>query len=76
MSSDHKEQKLDTSTEEVVRRLSASTPADGELFDVNEHVLHQNTAVFNNAIEELGFGRYQYQLFLTCGFGFLVDQVR
>lgn len=62
--------------EELVTDVSRrSSTAEGELFREADHVLHHNTAVFNHAIEQLGFGRYQWQLFFTCGFGFLVDQV-
>lgn len=28
------------------------------------------------AIEAIGWGKYQWQLAVTCSFGFLVDQVR
>ena len=48
---------------------------EGQVFSEPNDVVHHNTAVYNHAIEELGFGPYQYGLFLTCGFGFLADQV-
>lgn len=34
-----------------------------------------NNALVAEAIEAIGFGKYQWQLTFTCGFGFLVDQV-
>lgn len=34
-----------------------------------------NDAIIDDAIEVIGFGKYQWQLTFTCGFGFLVDQV-
>jgi hypothetical protein len=54
----------------------AQSHTEGQVFSEPNDVVHYNTAVYNHAIEELGFGAYQYGLFLTCGFGFLADQVR
>ncbi|KAE8153359.1 major facilitator superfamily domain-containing protein [Aspergillus avenaceus] len=34
-----------------------------------------NMRVANEIIEQIGFGRYQWHMFITCGFGFLVDQM-
>lgn len=34
-----------------------------------------NLQVMDSVIEEIGFGRFQMELALTCGFGFLADQV-
>lgn len=34
-----------------------------------------NLARVDDAIEAIGWGRYHWQLAITCGFGFLVDQV-
>lgn len=42
---------------------------------VNAATLH-NHEVINKAIEAIGFGKFQWQLAFSCGFGFLVDQVR
>lgn len=44
-----------------------------ETEDDNPH-LH-NTVAVNSAIEQIGFGKYQWQLFFTCGFGFVIDNV-
>lgn len=48
---------------------------EGQVVEDEEYVTQHNTAIFNQAIESLGFGRYQWKMFFTCGFGFLVDQV-
>ncbi|KAI0170360.1 sugar transporter [Pestalotiopsis sp. NC0098] len=48
--------------------------ADGET-EVLQHLSSQNTAIINGLIEEIGFGRYQWNLFVTCGFGFMLDQM-
>ncbi|EXA30563.1 hypothetical protein FOVG_18088 [Fusarium oxysporum f. sp. pisi HDV247] len=32
-----------------------------------------NHEVINKAIKTIGFGRFQWQLTFSCGFGFLVD---
>jgi len=49
----------------------------GELATVgNREVAHQyNMRLLREAIDGIGMGRYQWQLFFTCGFGFVVDQV-
>ena len=33
-----------------------------------------NQLAINNAIEAIGMGRYQWQLMVSCGFGFIADQ--
>jgi hypothetical protein len=35
-----------------------------------------NIAVIHDAIENIGMGRYQWGLTLSCGFGFIADQVK
>ncbi|EXJ88754.1 hypothetical protein A1O3_01818 [Capronia epimyces CBS 606.96] len=38
--------------------------------------VHQrNIKLVGDAIEPMGMGRYQWQVFLTCGFGFAADQI-
>lgn len=34
-----------------------------------------NVILIQDAIETIGMGRYQWQLMVSCGFGFVVDQV-
>ncbi|KAH8592347.1 putative sugar transporter [Bisporella sp. PMI_857] len=34
-----------------------------------------NMALLNASIESIGMGKYQWQMFFTCGFGFVVDQI-
>ncbi|KAF4995955.1 hypothetical protein FGRMN_4810 [Fusarium graminum] len=41
---------------------------------VDGAILH-NHEVINNAIQVIGFGKFQWQLTCSCGFGFLVDQM-
>lgn len=55
--------------------VSARAEAELHDFHYDAATLH-NVAVINNAIEMCGMGRYQWQMFFTCGFGFFVDQVR
>lgn len=69
--------------EKDLAQESSSIPAsltashtESQVFSEPNDIIHHNTAVYNHAIEGLGFGRYQYDLFLTCVFGFLADQVR
>lgn len=54
--------------------VTSRTEAELHDFHYDAAALH-NTAVVNNAIEICGMGRYQWQMFFTCGFGFFVDQV-
>lgn len=35
-----------------------------------------NNVIVDETIEAIGFGKFQWQLTFSCGFGFLVDQVR
>ena len=42
----------------------------------NESDVATNLGLVDETIEAIGFGKYQWQLTVTCGFGFLVDQVR
>lgn len=53
--------------------------AEGSILEIetsaamtSEHNLH----VVQQAIETIGMGKYQWLLAFSCGFGFLVDQVR
>jgi hypothetical protein len=38
--------------------------------------LGANLILVDETIEAIGFGKFQWQLTLSCGFGFLADQVR
>lgn len=49
--------------------VRALTDADIEACYIN------NGKVLAESIDQIGMGRYQWQLFCTCGFGFAVDQV-
>ena len=51
--------------------------SEGEIgHTTTEHLPIPNAAVIQDAIEAIGMGRYQWQLMISCGFGFVVDQVR
>ncbi|KAI8190770.1 hypothetical protein KHU50_000395 [Colletotrichum sp. SAR 10_65] len=44
----------------------------------NTHALSEvetNLRVIDEAVEAIGFGKFQWQLALSCGFGFLADQM-
>lgn len=53
----------------------AISVSSGALAGDVEHLQRRNDETISRAIEGLGFGRYQWQMFLTCGFGFMLDQV-
>lgn len=45
---------------------------------VGDHQIHPNVLnemVARHAIETIGMGLYQWQLLVSCAFGFVVDQV-
>ncbi|KAF9883609.1 hypothetical protein FE257_003116 [Aspergillus nanangensis] len=49
--------------------------AEGTVSPPNaETCLELNQALIHNAIERIGMGRYQWQLMVSCGFGFIADQ--
>lgn len=54
---------------------SLEKPVAHHLSHAEGEVENVNLALVAEAIEAIGFGKYQWQLTLTCGFGFLVDQV-
>lgn len=56
-------------------RTSLEKPLGHHLSHAEGEVEHINLAIVTEAIEAIGFGKYQWQLTFTCGFGFLVDQV-
>lgn len=37
--------------------------------------VEQNLKVIEEAVEAIGFGKFHWQLTMSCGFGFLADQV-
>jgi hypothetical protein len=47
--------------------------AEGSMFTIQ--VGKDNLARVDEAIESIGWGKYHWQLAVTCSFGFLVDQV-
>lgn len=55
----------------------ASSSSYGEVIDpTGDDGVAVNLNRVDDAIESIGWGKYQWQLAVTCGFGFLVDQVR
>lgn len=57
----------------------ATSYGDGPALTVSVPGSHGNIStnhqVMDSVIEEIGFGRFQMELTLTCDFGFLADQV-
>lgn len=37
-------------------------------------MLQGKSKIINKAIQDIGMGRYQWQLFVLCGFGWLADK--
>lgn len=70
-------QTLMMSSKQVLTTKSQEKPAelDSSLFDssdFSENYLRKSLLI-NGAINEIGFGRYQYGLFIVAGFGWFVD---
>ncbi|KAK7402685.1 hypothetical protein QQX98_011548 [Neonectria punicea] len=65
------------------KRQSMSKPigrvvsqSQGSIVAVDAHGdLVTNNVIVDEAIEAIGFGKFQWQLTFSCGFGFLVDQM-
>lgn len=51
--------------------------AHGSTASLDNHnaTIGHNLALVDEAIAKIGFGKFQWQLTLSCGFGFIVDQV-
>lgn len=58
----------------VQTKETEDAPGELEAYDLDDATLH-NLRVANRAIEGIEFGKYQWRMFFTCGFGFWVDQV-
>ncbi|KAF5329762.1 hypothetical protein D9619_009282 [Psilocybe cf. subviscida] len=54
-----------------------ATPSLENLFEhgVLDPVYYEKTLILNRAIQEIGMGRYQWQLFFVAGFGWFADSV-
>ncbi|KAB8446227.1 hypothetical protein FH972_025209 [Carpinus fangiana] len=52
--------------------LRAEIEADAAAFGVDS-VYDRKSKVINKAIQDMGMGRYQWQLFVLCGFGWFAD---
>lgn len=59
--------------------LARPDVADGIVLEINNSGVkpgENNEQIVSQAIEAIGMGRYQWSLTASCGFGFLIDQVR
>ena len=67
-----------TNEEEMKSFQRTDSQADGTIIDIDraQTDVQANLACVDAAIEAIGFGKYHWQLVISCGFGFLVDQVR
>lgn len=55
----------------TVRRLASQDVSAGELWLTIET---GKSKVINKAIQDIGMGRYQWELFMLCGFGWTADK--
>ena len=69
------DEKMESKTFGVPLKHSSSH-RNGEVtaFDDADGATLHNHEVINQAIQAIGFGKFQWQLTFSCGFGFLVDQ--
>lgn len=64
-------------TEKKPQLTNTLSCSEGEIgHPTTQHLPTPNVALVQDAIEAIGIGRYQWQLLVSCGFGFVVDQVR
>lgn len=53
---------------------------EGELYTIAlpgvDAVFEEHAALINHSIQSIGMGKYQWHLFIMCGFGWMIDQVR
>lgn len=61
------------STNSRDERSTADSPVDSDVLDLCENasdpVYTAKATVLNNAIQDIGMGKYQWQLFFVVGFG-------
>ncbi|KAF9556196.1 MFS general substrate transporter [Agrocybe pediades] len=75
---DRKDRELEDTTSTTQRAsFDSGTATIDNLYEdgVLDPIYHGKTLVLNRAIQEIGMGRYQYMLFLVCGFGWFADSV-
>ena len=60
---------------QITKESDVSSFLEGELYDVDESNKSYlaKSKILADAINEIGFGRYQYGLFFVAGFGWLSD---
>ena len=72
-----KYQPTDMDTEKKTELTNSLSFSEGEIgHTTTANLPTPNAALIQDAIEAIGMGRYQWQLMVSCGFGFVVDQVR
>lgn len=57
----------------TIEALKAEVEADLSASGLNSSY-DRKSKVFNMAIQDIGMGRYQWELFVLCGFGWLADK--
>ena len=74
--STYQDEHQDKSIGKPIERLSSHVQGTVIPLDSSDSSMATNLSIVEEAIEEIGFRKFQWQLTLLCGFGFLVDQVR
>ncbi|KAI9664499.1 MAG: hypothetical protein M1821_005945 [Bathelium mastoideum] len=50
-------------------------PAEDAAITSGESIYDQRSKIINQAIQDIGMGKYQWRLFVLCGFGWLADNI-
>ena len=57
----------------TIEGLRAEVDGDASAFGASSTAYDRKSKVINKAIQDMGMGRYQWELFVLCGFGWFAD---
>ncbi|KAI9708032.1 MAG: hypothetical protein M1820_004236 [Bogoriella megaspora] len=66
---------LDSERNSQDAALDKHHDADDEIAPAGETVYDRRARIINQAIQDIGMGKYQWRLFVLCGFGWLADNI-
>ena len=73
--SDEQERRSSVAAYDVhtIEGLRAEIEGDLTAFGASDSAYDRKSKVINKAIQDMGMGRYQWELFVLCGFGWFAD---
>lgn len=66
---------MDTEKESELIKTPSSSKGEVTHDETTPDPSNFNETIVQDAIEAIGMGRYQWKLMVSCGFGFIADQV-